>query len=37
VSPGLSSIITHDALNKLIDEDKDGEVKKALLGNLPEG
>lgn len=36
-SPNLSSIITHDAMNKLIDDDADGEIKKALMEHLPEG
>ena len=30
-SPGLSSIITADALKKLIENDPDGSVKNALI------
>ena len=36
-SPGLASIITHEALTKLIEDDPDGEIAKALVPQLPEG
>lgn len=36
-SPKLQHIVTQEAMMRLIEDDEDGEIKKALIEHLPEG